>query len=83
MADTEVKGSGREWETNKFNFGERLSVGAASTDAPSIGGYFDPPGAIGADSGVTGRVCVRVDKDKESLPGIWLFRSTFQGFNAV
>ncbi len=82
MADTEIKGSGRQWETARYRFGERLSVGASEDDAPSIGDYYTPPGGS-QDSGVTGRKCVRVQKDKDSLPGIWLFRAVYQGFKEI
>lgn len=81
MADTEVKGSRREWEDIKFIYGEKLSIGSATTDAPATGDFFTPYGGS-IESGVTGRKAVRVDLDTEVIPGILFFRTTYRAFKA-
>ena len=82
MADTEIKGSRRDWEDGKFAYGEKISVGTAVADAPNTGDYFTPSGTTTAESGVTGRKAVRVDVDPEVIPGIFLFRTTYRAFKA-
>ncbi len=81
MASQEVIGSRREWQTGKHTFGEMLHVGDAPSDAPSTGDYFTPKGGS-IESGLTGRKCIRVDKDPEIVPGIMFFRAIFQAFKA-
>ena len=79
MANSEVKGSRREWRDGKFKYGEKLAVGAALSDAPALGDYFtDAAGST--ESGVTGRKVVRVDVDPEVIPAIFYFRATFRAF---
>ena len=81
MADTEVKGSRREWEDGRFIYGEKLSIGDDTGDAPNTGDYFTPFGGS-AESGITGRKAVRVDTDTDVIPGILLFRTTYRAFKA-
>ena len=81
MADQEVMGSRREWETPKQFFGERLYVGDAPSDAPNTGDFFQPSGGS-AESGLTGRRCISVQMDKEVVPGIFFFKATYMAFRA-
>ena len=77
MADSEIKYTSRQWETNGHRFAIRVSVGESESDAPQIGELF------GSDSGPTARRCVRVEIDRSQLPGLYLFRAIYRGFKGV
>ncbi len=82
MADQEVKSSRREWEDAFFTYGEKISIGSATSDAPNTGDYYTPAGTSTAESGLTGRKAVSVNVDPETIPGIYLFRTSYKAFKA-
>ncbi len=81
MASQEVQGSRQEGEDGRFKTGIMLFIGDAPSDAPAIGGYFTDA-ADNVESALTGRMCVQVKKDPETLPGIWLFTAFYRAFKA-
>lgn len=82
MADQEIKSSRREWEDTFFIHGEKISIGSATSDAPNVGDFYVPAGTTTAESGLTGRKAIQVNVDPETLPGIYLFRTSYKAFKA-
>lgn len=80
--NTEVKGSGREWENGRFSFGERLFVALTEGEQPIVGGKFDDTYGQDAEDDRNALRCTQVNKDIETLPGLYLFRAIYQAFKA-
>ena len=81
----EVKGSRREWEDAKMKYGEMLFVGTSMADTggpnPDTPSFFTPAGGS-LESGLTGRRCISVQKDIETLPGLIRFAGRYAAFKA-
>ena len=81
----EVKGSRREWEDNKFLYGETLWVATTVADAglPVIGTtYFTDADNVADTSDITGRICVSRNVDLEVIPDIAFVRAVYRAFKA-
>lgn len=79
---TEVKGSRKEWEDAFFKYGEMWFVGSSVADAPVAGwaatNFTDAAGVT--DTTDTRRKYLNRAVDDDIIPGLYLFRVRFKGF---
>ena len=82
MAVGEIRGSRAERDRYFRNYGTSLHVSTDGAHGITVGTtYFTDHGDT-TESGVTGRICVGVDDDWNSVPGLCIHTAHYMGFPA-
>ena len=82
MALAEIMGSREEWEDAKMIYSRALYVSTDSAHGLTLSTAFYTTKAGATESGVTGRLPIKVKMDPEVLPGLNHFAVLYAAFKA-